>query len=266
MVNFTPRTDTSGILYGERFARFYWDHDLNPYASSSYCMANCTAYAYGRAMEIGGPAPLVAGAYPSAYRWHAYLANGWTAIPYDVRNVEPGDILQYGDIYAGNTSQNHVAFVERVQLGQITTSNSNYTSRDTSLSLQQICDYFQSSAYLQDRFFHVSNELYAGTPTWILKNPNSPGPTPPGPGETEVQYPIAILPLRVGDRVKIIGTGKASVDGSGNTAYGLGWIRYIQRIYKYGEYPFQVGFRTGATTGFYKESALERDPENKTKK
>lgn len=262
MANFTPRLNTDGILYGERFARFYWDHDLNPYASSSYCMANCTTYAYGRALEIGGPAPLQPGVYPSAFRWHAYLANGWTAIPYDPRNVEPGDIIQYGDTYKG-IAGHHVAFVERVRFGTITLSNSNWEERNTSLSMQQICDYFQSTEYLRGRFFNTSGISWGGTPTYILKNPNNP--TPPGPGETEVQYPIAILPLRVGDRVKIIGTGKASVDGSGNTAYGLGWIRYIQRIYKYGEYPFQVGFRTGATTGFYKESALERDPENKTK-
>ena len=268
MANFEPRTNTNGILYGEYNGYFYWDHSLNPYATSDWCMANCTAYAYGRALEVGGPAPLVAGAYPSAFRWHAYLANGWTAIPYDAQYVEPGDIIQYGDAYKG-ISGNHVAFVEDVSGGTFYLTNSNFENRNTSLSMQQICDYFQSTAYLRNRFFNPSGIGYGGTPTYILKNPDNPGPLPPGPGETDVQYPIALPPelmLKVGDAVKIIGTGKASVDGSGNTAYGLGWIRYIQRIYK-GAYPFRVGTRDGRwTTGFYKASALEKVQECKTKK
>ena len=269
MANFEPRTNTNGILYGDYNGYFYWDINYNPYASPQYCMANCTTYAYGRAREIGSPAPMVTGAYPSAYRWHAYLANGWTAIPWDPADVAPGDILQYGDYYAGNTSQNHVAFVEDVNQNGIVTSNSNFTSRNTSLSLQAICDYFQSTTYLQNRFFNVSNAYYAGTPTWILKNPDSPVPPVPPPGDVDVQYPIALPPqllLKVGDAVKIIGTGKASVDGSGNTAYGLGWIRYIQAVYK-GAYPFRVGSRDGRwTTGFYKADALEKVQEYKTKR
>ena len=269
MANFEPRTNTNGILYGDYNGYFYWDINYNPYASVQYCMANCTTYAYGRALEIGGPAPLQSGAFPSAYRWHAYLANGWTAIPWNAANVSPGDILQYGDIYAGNTSQNHVAFVEDVNSNGIVTSNSNYTSRNTSLGLQGICDYFQSTAYLRNRFFINASEMYAGTPTWILKNPDSPVPPVPPPGEVDVQYPIALPPelmLKVGDAVKIIGTGKASVDGSGNTAYGLGWIRYIQKIYK-GAYPFRVGSKDGRwTTGFYKADALEKVQLNKTKR
>lgn len=260
MANFEPRTNTNGILYGDYNGYFYWDSTYNPYASPSYCMANCTCYAYGRAREAGFPAPLQSGAYPSAYRWHAYLANGWTYIPWDASQVEPGDILQYGDIYNGLTSQNHVAFVEDVNSNGIVTSNSNYTSRNTSLGLQGICDYFQSTAYLRNRFFLTASEMYAGTPTYILKNPDSPGPTPPPiPGEN-VQYPIAIPPtLQVGDRVKIIGTGRAATDGSGNIAYGIGWIRYIQDIYENGAYPFRVGFRNSkATTGFYKADALKK--------
>ena len=189
--------------------------------------------------------------------------------PVGSRRRQPRSILQYGDIYNGNTSQNHVAFVEDVNQNGIVTSNSNFTSRNTSLSLQAICDYFQSTTYLQNRFFNVSNAYYAGTPTWILKNPDSPVPPVPPPGDVDVQYPIALPPqllLKVGDAVKIIGTGKASVDGSGNTAYGLGWIRYIQAVYK-GAYPFRVGSRDGRwTTGFYKADALEKVQEYKTKR
>lgn len=89
------------------------------------------------------------------------------------------------------------------------------------------------------------------------------GSIPPGPdpGSVPVEYPIAIgdkYGLHVGDKVKIIGTGRASVDGSGNVAYGIGWKRYIQAIYEDGAYPFRVGYKNGKqTTGFYKADALE---------
>ena len=77
-----------------------------------------------------------------------------------------------------------------------------------------------------------------------------------------VLYPISIgdkYNLHVGDKVKIIGTGRASVDGGGNIAYGLGWTRYIQAIYEDGAYPFRVGFKNRkGTTGFYKASALQK--------
>ena len=62
MASFEPRTNTNGILYGDYNGYFYWDLTYNPYASPQYCMANCTTYAYGRAREIGSPAPMTAGA------------------------------------------------------------------------------------------------------------------------------------------------------------------------------------------------------------
>ena len=132
----------------------------------------------------------------------------------------------------------------------------------------QISAYFQSSAYLRERFFDVAtpDTVYrnGALPLYILKNPGNPGPgptPPPTPGES-VQYPIAIgnkWGLRVGDKVKIIGTGRAAADGSGGIAYGLGWVRYIQDVYENGAYPFRVGFRhSNATTGFYKGDALQK--------
>ena len=63
--------------------------------------------------------------------------------------------------------------------------------------------------------------------------------------------------LNIGDKVKIIGTGKATCYGENPTAYGIGWIRYIKDIYEKRPYPYQVGDETG-TTGFYKEEALEK--------
>ena len=63
--------------------------------------------------------------------------------------------------------------------------------------------------------------------------------------------------LKVGDRVKIIGTGNGASDASSNTAYGIGWEREILKIYDGREYPYQVGNSSG-TTGFYKASSLQK--------
>lgn len=73
-------------------------------------------------------------------------------------------------------------------------------------------------------------------------------PTPVEPTKVE---------LKVGDKVKIIGTGNGSSYGTSNTAYGLGWTRQILAIYPGRPFPYRVGNSTG-TTGFYAENALER--------
>lgn len=63
--------------------------------------------------------------------------------------------------------------------------------------------------------------------------------------------------LKIGDRVKILKSGKASSTGAGAVAGGIGWNREILKIYKGREYPYQVGNSSG-TTGFYKKDALEK--------
>ena len=74
-----------------------------------------------------------------------------------------------------------------------------------------------------------------------------------GFNKTENQEPD----LKVGDKVKIIGTGNANSYGTGRTATGIGWEREILKIYPNREYSYQVGNVRG-TTGFYKESALKK--------
>lgn len=83
---------------------------------------------------------------------------------------------------------------------------------------------------------------------WVAEedlHPFEPAPTP---------QPTV---LNIGDKVKIVGTGNGASDGSANTAYGIGWIRYIKKIYAGRAFPYQVGDNTG-TTGFYKANALEK--------
>lgn len=63
--------------------------------------------------------------------------------------------------------------------------------------------------------------------------------------------------LKVGDKVRIIGSGNANSYGTGRKAVGLGWERKILNIYSNREYPYQVGNSTG-TTGFYKKESLKK--------
>lgn len=84
------------------------------------------------------------------------------------------------------------------------------------------------------------------TPTPTPPEP-TPQPTPPEPSDE----------LKIGDTVKIIGTGNGSSMGNSNTAYGIGYIRQILDIYKDRPYPYQVGNNKG-TTGFYKADSLEK--------
>lgn len=81
-----------------------------------------------------------------------------------------------------------------------------------------------------------------------IKAYTEPTPTP---------TPAPSTGLKVGDKVKIIGTGKASSYGDNPTAGGIGWNREILKIWDGRPYPYQVGNSTG-TTGFYKESSLQK--------
>lgn len=83
---------------------------------------------------------------------------------------------------------------------------------------------------------------------WMNESDIQPYTEPPKPTPTE---------LKVGDKVRIVGTGKASSYGDNPTAGGIGWNRYILKIYNGRPYPYQVGNNSG-TTGFYKADALQK--------
>ena len=85
----------------------------------------------------------------------------------------------------------------------------------------------------------------------LTKYTPTPAPTPtPKPTPTPTT-------LKVGDKVKIIGTGNGSAYGKSGTAYGIGWTRQVLKIWNGKPFPYQVGNASG-TTGFYKASALKK--------
>lgn len=63
--------------------------------------------------------------------------------------------------------------------------------------------------------------------------------------------------LKIGDTVKIIGTGSSQANGGGTTAGGIGWTRTIIKIQNGAKNPYCVGSGTVAT-GWYPASSLQK--------
>ncbi len=63
--------------------------------------------------------------------------------------------------------------------------------------------------------------------------------------------------LTVGTPVQIILPGKASKDGSGKIAWGIGYKRTVLSVDPNATFPYRIGDQTG-TTGFYKRNALKK--------
>lgn len=63
--------------------------------------------------------------------------------------------------------------------------------------------------------------------------------------------------LQIGDSVSILLPGRASKDGSGKIAWGIGWKREILGYDPNALYPYKVGNDSG-TTGYYQKNALKK--------
>ena len=196
-------------------------------------LANCVGYAWGIAAKREQNPNCNIGFAGSA----TWPTNAWHWIDYP-RGRRTGLTPELGAIacwISTDGTTGHVASVERIyDNGDVLCSESGYNGY-----------YFRTTVYsngMQKSGFIFQGFIY-------LNWPDDP-PLPPS-GDDEVLYPIAL-----GDRVRIIGKGAASSSG-GATAYGTGWIRYVQGIYEDGQYPFKVGRLNGGTTGYYKADALE---------
>lgn len=61
-----------------------------------------------------------------------------------------------------------------------------------------------------------------------------------------------------GTKVTIMSAGNAASDGSGATARGIGYVRYVLSYTKGKKYPYKIGSQSGVVTGYYQESALKK--------
>lgn len=206
----------------------------NPEKFPGSPLANCVGYAWGIAAEREENPHCNIG-FVSGTTWPT---NAWHWIQ-NTNGRSTGSTPQLGAIACwrnNDWTNGHVASVEEIYAdGSWLASESGYNGY-----------IFRTHIYPADNSkpgFIFQGFIY-------LNWPGDP-PLPPS-GDTDVLYPIAL-----GDKVRIIGKGRASVDGGGNIAYGIGWERFVTGIYEDGEYPFRVGFLNGGTTGFYKADALE---------
>ena len=207
-MSWSPRTTRNGIEYGGSASSYYWS-SVNPGATYSNCLANCTTFAYGRVLEEGCRAPV--SSFIDAGNWHTVVTNGWRAETYSsyVSSVKPGDIIEW---------PGHVAVVEAVSGSTIYCSSSLYTgdhgraywppgsstydTRSSSVmgsTLQDVSDWM--IANYSWRFYEyvdsntITNVRLSVQPTYILVNPDSgPGPGPQPGTETPT---VTITPSSV---------------------------------------------------------------------
>lgn len=177
--------DADGKARVEYPSSYYWDINLNPLASPTNCLANCTTLAYGRIIQNDNDAPV--SPVRNANLWHTNLINDWEAVLYELANIEVGDIIQWGDgtsSLGGKYSENHVAVVESIINGTIYVSGSFYTDASIRYSgtLQQINDYMWANySYRTYHLRTLAQEIINGghghDPVYVLKNPSRPEPS-----------------------------------------------------------------------------------------
>lgn len=243
-----PRLSDSGMR-----SSIYWTYRYGTHAFTAP-MPNCTCYCMGRVHELyierGGQWSDITGssdpswwntgpAYGNAENWYPNATNpkhGW------IRSSTPqlGAIACWGD-YAGNGG--HVAIVEEIRSdGYINMSQSHYPNGP----------YFDTTGFVKP-VVGQNGGGYPGRFQGYLINPLTAGDTPGDP------IGMKFIPFRRGEWVKIIQAGNANSYGTGRKAYGIGWKRQIIRVYEGRPFPYRVGdYGTGATTGFYKASALKK--------
>ena len=165
------RTTAEGLEYPNRF---YWDINLNPYASVLNGLADCTAFSYGAIIE-DGHRPCVSRVC-NANNYHKYLINGWSYIPFDEDKLEVGDIIEW-------SAKCHVAVVSDKQKnisGSFYTGihgksryNGKFDTRNF-VSLKEMSDWMTTN--YPTRFFHhwsieEESRWCGGSPEYILKHP-----------------------------------------------------------------------------------------------
>ena len=165
------RTSAKGLEYPNKY---YWDINLNPYASVTNGLADCTTFAYGAIIE-DGHRPCVSRVC-NANNFHNYLINCWTKIPYDASRLEVGDIVEW-------SAKCHVAVVSDKQ-GNISGSfytgmhgRSYYNGKFDTRSfrtLKEMSDWMVAN--YPTRFFHKwsveeESRWCGGKPDYILKHP-----------------------------------------------------------------------------------------------
>ena len=250
--NFTMRTAKPGA--GNkcyiRKASGGWSSCIKGKPTDKNCdvLANCVGYACGRFNEIYNEIKGTTGMKYGSLTCNAenFIEKAQKLGLKTGSEPKPGAIICWRKGQAGNSSDGagHVAIVEKIiDKNTIYTSEAGYKSSAfwNSKRSNKNGRWGMGSAY--------SFRAFINNPAVEIKEEEKPAPKP---------EPVPVVSaLKVGDKVKIIGTGNGSSYGTSNTAYGIGWTRQILKIYEGRKYPYRVGNNSG-TTGYYKANALQK--------
>ena len=197
-------------------------------------LANCVGYACGRFNEIIGSMK-----YP-------YLNCNAQNFIYRAREEYPdlqitdyptlGGIMVFKKI---GENYGHVFIVEK-----LVDSNTIYTSE----SAWHGKAFFNAHRYKSSNWSMSGYEYLGNIVNPAIGDVHWVDPTP---------EPTPVNDLKVGDKVEIIDTGKATIYGEDPTAYGIGWHCTIGKIYEGYPYPYRVDDEEGAI-GFYQKNALKK--------
>lgn len=237
MITFTPR-----MTIPSSDNKYYIRKDFGGYSpciagkpnaigGAKSALANCVGYAWGRIAEITknplikiGFRSLSSGWPANAQEWLSYANNcGFTT----------GMTPKLGAVACWRNKANtsgHVAVVEKLlDNGSIVVSESAY--KGFAFRVSYLSKTFYKNGLVFQGFIYLNEEVR------------------PDPEDDQ---------LHVGDKVEIIANGNSQANGQGYGARGIGWVRYVYRIYPGYAYPYRVGYMNGQTTGFYTKGALKK--------
>lgn len=225
-----------------RNSKYFIPHTFGGYSKYTNCrdtvkhllLPNCTSGAYGLALQYMQTTDYKKCELPKddAGRWYLYDTN-WTKSKFPVI----GAICCWS-----NGSKGHVAVVKDV----VRNSNGNVTAVTTIES-----SYYQ---YNKQDWRIGKTYKYNATTGTLTKS----GYKFQGYLLCPNIKPDPVDSLKVGDKVKIVAKGNSRKDGKGKTSGGIGYTRYILKIFPHYAYPYQVGNAKGTITGYYKANALKK--------
>ena len=246
-MNFVPRKTSDGMSTSNTYYKYIYGTTL-----PNIPLPNCTFYAFSRTMEIAitmanGDWSNVQhysnpywwrneSTYPNATSWWTQAGNAgiWQ------RSETTPQLGAIACFYQRNNDGGHVAVVEGINDdGTVNLSWSEYGG--------QYFVYKEHVELVRGQRMKINGVIYGfGSFQGYLINPICP---------QTIQGKYLIY--RRYDKVKIIKYGNANSWGTGVRAYGIGWNRIVQKVWEGRPYPYQVGYKYGGTTGFYKGDALQ---------
>lgn len=204
--------------------------------SNGQVLPNCVGYAWGRWRELLGEKHNLS---------RGNAENWWEHKDEYERGSKPrlGAVAcwKQGKTGVSSDGAGHVAIVEDYGDGWIKVSQSNYKGVRF-----EVVKYYDKGNGYENKGLEFQGFIYC--PINYEEEAREEEPKKEEPKKDG---------LKVGDCVIIKEKGNANCYGTGRTAYGIGWKRYILRIMPGKPYPYKIGIN-GIATGWYKKEAIEK--------